>query len=996
MKRYLIYLSSLVALFGLVATIAISPKAAAFDTNDGHAHAVLILTNTSSPGSFKVSGKLGNGTSISFSRDGGEFTSQAIPGAGACGGTDAEKKNLQLNVTISGGNQDLPNIIYDTFCNSQTQSVTKTVTVPSAGHEIKTASFAGSSIQYKGEDGKMHNIGKDSDGSLTGPDGSNSQTHRLTFNGDGSIAKVSGLQPGTYKLSINYPVAGGQNQNYTKTIVLKSGEDYKLNGAIAGNAVTPGNGEDPNGEQDPETKLGCEATYDNPLTWIMCPIIDTLSTMIEGLDRIITNYLNVNTDSIFKSGETADAYHQAWQAFRNIALGLMVIVGLFIVISQALGLEILDAYTIRKTLPRLLIAAIGITLSWQIMQFLIDASNALGFGIRRLIYLPFANLKDSIDLSFGGGIWNLIGGTAATAGAAAAAVPLWIAAGGIGVVFSYVGTAALAVMIAILVLVLRQIAIILLMLLSPLAIIAYVLPNTQKLYKFWWESFSKALLMFPLIAGFIATGRVFSAVAVHNSIGGGSAAAINQLIGFIAYFAPYFLIPMTFKFAGGFVRQLGGFVNDRGRGAFDGLRNYRKGQAKQRIHAARTGGLYRNEYGEFFNPLTGRKTSVGKLANMMGNALDADEVAPYWLGRAGVPGFRRTPRLVDEALASQGVEHSANLAKKLGWHYETAWGVLGKREDEHGQGLKWSDNTERRLRQEGFYGEEARRRPTDFSIGSWQAPTGDVGAQRLASILQQDDSSEAARRAGVNLAASAEKLGTFKGDDETRRADIETAALMTAGSQGRLEDSDYVRTYEDAMDAPGLYPGYNQRFAAKRMKAILDMSQGQRVEQRDGKLISIDEAGHAYSVFDSDHRTWGVDHSRSYSADAPAEYANNSVLVPSAAAITNVETQKGQALMSAKGETVARDAETIAYLAGAGQDPASLSVEQKSWKQQIQMGIANSYSDAGSRKEWMRVARMAGLSDTEIGKATGETGPIDPAILAALEAAKAGPADPAI
>src|SRR6185312_3712285 len=123
----------------------------------------------------------------------------------------------------------------------------------------------------------------------------------------------------------------------------------------------------------------------------------------------------------------------------------------------------------------------------------------------------------------------------------------------------------------------------------PVAIVAYILPNTERVYKLWWESFSKALLMFPLIAGFIAAGRVFSAVALH------SGGILNGFIGFAAYFAPYFLIPATFKLAGGAIRQIGGFVNDRSRGGFDRLRNFRANQMKNRVNRARTGGLYRDD-----------------------------------------------------------------------------------------------------------------------------------------------------------------------------------------------------------------------------------------------------------------------------------------------------------------------------------------------------------------------------------------------------------------
>jgi hypothetical protein len=327
-------------------------------------------------------------------------------------------------------------------------------------------------------------------------------------------------------------------------------------------------------------QLGCEWTFSNPLTFFICPVITILNGIVDSLDGLITNMLDVNSDQIFGgNSQTSEAYYKAWSSFRNISLGLMVLAGLVVLIAQALGLEILDAYTIRKVLPRILIAAIGITLSWPLMKFAIDFTNTLGLGIRHLIYAPFSALGGKIDLHFthsifSGGLDNFFFGASGfvlgTVGFGAALLGTALL---IGVILSMAATAALAVFIAFMVLILRQVAIILLVLIAPVAIVSYILPNTSKLYNFWWDSFSKALLMFPLIAAFIATGRVFSAITLANNTD-----IVSKMIGFIAYFAPYFLIPVTFRFAGGFVRQLGGFVNDRSKGMFDRLRQRRARQ----------------------------------------------------------------------------------------------------------------------------------------------------------------------------------------------------------------------------------------------------------------------------------------------------------------------------------------------------------------------------------------------------------------------------------
>jgi hypothetical protein len=369
---------------------------------------------------------------------------------------------------------------------------------------------------------------------------------------------------------------------------------------------------------------------------------------VNTIDGIITQRLSIDTNEIFCGEGTCDAYYQAWKQFRNIALGLLVLVGLIVLISQALGLEILDAYTIKKMLPRVLVASIGITLSWTIMQFLISFTNDLGFAVRHLIYAPFADLGGEIDLSFGSepgvgnGIANVFFGTGAVAVGGAA---VWFLQ--LGLFLSYALTAAMAVLVAIIVLILREVLILMLIFFAPIAIIAYALPNTQKIYNLWSDSFMKALMMFPLIAAFIASGRVFSAIALSGSPG-----LLTQMVGFAAYFAPYFLIPLTVKFAGGALRQIGGFVNDRSRGGLDGLRRRRGERMKKRSELL--GHKYRS--GDFHNPVPSRFKNLNRVAgSAIGAANAVGTHTSSGLIRGGL-GFGARGRTARDALLMQGAK----------------------------------------------------------------------------------------------------------------------------------------------------------------------------------------------------------------------------------------------------------------------------------------------------------------------------------------------------
>ena len=385
--------------------------------------------------------------------------------------------------------------------------------------------------------------------------------------------------------------------------------------------------------------LQCSAGY-NPLNYILCAAVKGMVSIVNTLDKLINSQLSIGSDgnsddpgqifgytskktgvydssSAQAAGSTPNAFYAAWQGMRNIALGLMVVAGLIVIVSQAFGTELVDAYTFKKILPRLLIAAFAITLSWQLMQFFVRLTNDLGYGVRFLIYKPFVDAHLQTVLTGGTG-----GNAAATILGFGA-----LAALGIFGLLSFAATAALAVFLAFILLVLRQIVVIVLIIVAPIAIVAYILPNTQKIYTLWWESFSKALLVFPIIAAFIAAGRVFSIVAIqpHLDSAGNIVEpnAVSQFIAFAAYFAPYFLLPLAFKLAGGTLGRLAGAVNDRSRGGFDRLKNFRSNTQKRRA----TNAKQRVQTGNVF-----KKAPAGSLRSRMNTGIQSASLA----GQAGL------------------------------------------------------------------------------------------------------------------------------------------------------------------------------------------------------------------------------------------------------------------------------------------------------------------------------------------------------------------------
>lgn len=84
----------------------------------------------------------------------------------------------------------------------------------------------------------------------------------------------------------------------------------------------------------PDSNPDCDATITNPLSWIICPIIDLGANFT---DAVFTTFVRPLLEDIPVGSDPSDGGYRAWQGFR--ALGNIVLVGclLAIVYAQARG-----------------------------------------------------------------------------------------------------------------------------------------------------------------------------------------------------------------------------------------------------------------------------------------------------------------------------------------------------------------------------------------------------------------------------------------------------------------------------------------------------------------------------------------------------------------------------------------------------------------------------------------------------------------------------------
>ncbi|HEX7633400.1 MAG TPA: hypothetical protein VF401_03675 [Candidatus Saccharimonadales bacterium] len=517
MKRRLLYLLPLAAIFLSLISTSIPLVASANAPTDGP-RANITLTGTSTPQSYSVKGTLGTSTNIKFSYDSAQkiWYSEKIPGVGqGCANNTIKATNdLHVSISISGKSAADPFVM--NFCDHGSNIIPKSVAVTSAQGAADPATFSGK-VTYKDDNDKSQPVQSSATGLLK----SDSHTYNLTFDDNGNIHKID-VAPGTYTLTVDYAVPGGQNQNYTKdNIVIRAGQDFVLTGAVAGNSANGNStGSDPNGGGTGPTSPSCEATGEPfNAAWALCPIFNMVAGASDFLFKEIVSPL-LTTSPL--STDSSDPMYQAWSNFRIYGNIFLVIALLVVVFGQGIGGGIIEPYTAKKVLPRLVIATILINLSIYIVAGLVDITNIIGGSLGTVITAP---LKDAgaFKITPSGVQSDLV-----FAGTAAAGIGAWL----IGVVFIPANSAffshatlfiglfiampvILGLLAAFITLILRQALILALVLVSPVAFALYCLPNTQQYFRRWWDLLLQTLIVYPIVIVFFAVSDVLSVTVLR-------------------------------------------------------------------------------------------------------------------------------------------------------------------------------------------------------------------------------------------------------------------------------------------------------------------------------------------------------------------------------------------------------------------------------------------------------------------------------------------------
>ena len=404
--------------------------------------------------------------------------------------------------------------------------------------------------------------------------------HNLTYNKEKYTKVSDDKKIKQFNLPDNSLVYVNEDKNKkeTKVIYFPSSEISSLSSATyAVYSFTPPN----TYEQTSNSTISIESPSENStgtscdvegIGWIICPVSNWLADGIDFMYSALQEFLK--TKPLETTNQNSGIY-LAWVIMRNISNVAFIVAFLVIIYSQLTSVGISN-YGVKKMLPRLVIAAVLVNLSFTFCAVLLDLSNVTGYAFQDA-FMGIKNTISTVGENTGvGWTWSevivmilsngaLAGGVVATVAMGAELLPLALSAlVGIGLVL----------LLVLLIMAARQALIVILIIISPLAFVCYLLPGTEKWFKKWRDLFFTMLVFFPAFAVIFGGAQLAGIIIIQNATGANG--GIMQILGMVVQVIPLALTPIILKLSGGVLGKFAGFVNDKNKGLYDRTKNYAK------------------------------------------------------------------------------------------------------------------------------------------------------------------------------------------------------------------------------------------------------------------------------------------------------------------------------------------------------------------------------------------------------------------------------------
>ncbi len=396
--------------------------------------------------------------------------------------------------------------------------------------------------------------------------------------------KVAGFEKveGSYIKKNFFDVQNKKPMDFTEVVkalnqIIGSGGVFSKDDAT----ISPGSGilaENTGNNDDSNDAINCYESA-GALGYIVCPTIQKAGDAAQSIyETAIVDQLEFDSDKIISGN---DSLRNSWSFFRDIANIIFVILLAAVLFSQFTGFGISN-YGIKKILPRLIIMVILVNISFIICQLAVDVSNLLGHAFYNT-FKDFSGASDNLGgmidnmLNGQGGLFNTVSSntlpeahpsgiaTGLTIGGVAIALATWDT-WIIPVLIAVIGFIVSVIFFAILLSV-RQAGIIVLIALTPVAVVCYSLPNTKTIFDKWFKLFSSLLMVFP-IAGLLMGGGIWASNLMLDTGGGRSDAGLGgfffALTAMLLQVIPFFFVPTLVKNSLSAAGQLGAKIAGMG------------------------------------------------------------------------------------------------------------------------------------------------------------------------------------------------------------------------------------------------------------------------------------------------------------------------------------------------------------------------------------------------------------------------------------------------
>ena len=379
--------------------------------------------------------------------------------------------------------------------------------------------------------------------------------------------------------------------------------------------------------------------------WIMCQAMQFIAWITDKSFDLLSGFLEVeplkehvstsaalsqNNPTPGSSSPPEDTkLHAAWK----VSLGFANVIFIFVFMMMLFAYftnKGLSVYNLKVLGPRLVVAALLVNMSFFMCGVAVDLSNILGGTLRSTLvditppatgsdYTSWTQLTDRItsitpaDEEFNKEnnpapaqptptpppppaageeedkeLWPeptsaVLAGVALTGGVVLFA--------NLSALIPFMVAALAAVITVLIILIIRQAAIICLIAIAPIAFALILLPNTKQWFNRWLDIFSKLLILYP------AVSLIFGASYLASHVVQDQASENSQT--FVAIFAlgiqliPLFITPLVLKLSGGAFDRLAGVVNNPNKGPIDRMKKaaseFRDDRKQQQIGRAASG-----------------------------------------------------------------------------------------------------------------------------------------------------------------------------------------------------------------------------------------------------------------------------------------------------------------------------------------------------------------------------------------------------------------------